>query len=347
MYWGFLGTGRVTRRMTDAVRQASGATLAGIASRDLRRAKAWALERSAEANRDENECIKAYDGYQAMLEDPIIDWIYIALPPSLHYTWTIAALAAGKHVLCEKPLCLNALEARELASASKLNHRRLFHATGFPYHPRSAAAKMLIQSGELGGIRRIHVACSFAGILTRGNDHRADNSLGGGCLLDMGWYCVLSTLWFTGLDCVRLRAVGTKRDGVWYQVQVLAEMSNGSIAHWDCGFDAAPRRWIEIAGTDASWICDDFLRPLDVAKPRFWIHGQEGKTRTEVIGEGTFQEAVMIEACQNASSNETHSVSDALDTDHSFNQQLDLAIKTHHILDCIERSIETGLPVNT
>lgn len=336
--WGFLGTGRVTRRMIDAVRQADGACLSGIASRELQRAEVWADQRRAETKPDDDEIVQAYDSYASMLADPSVDWVYIALPPSLHHQWTLAALNAGKHVLCEKPLCLNANESNEVATASKLNQRRLFHATAFPYHPRSAAAKAIIQSGELGAIRRIHVACSFAGILTRGQDHRTDISLGGGCLLDLGWYCVLSTLWFTGLDCIRVRAIGKKRGGVWEQVQVLAEMNNGAISHWDCGFDAAPRRWIEIAGTGASWICDDFLRPLDTAKPRFWIHGQEGKSRTEIVGEGVFQEALMIEACQKASAQ--NAVADSRD------QQLDLAIQTHHILDCIERSIESGAYVN-
>ncbi len=336
--WGFLGTGRVTRRMIDAVRQADGARLSGIASRDLQRAEVWADQRRAEAKGDDEEIVQAYDGYASMLADPSVDWVYIALPPSLHHLWAIAALNAGKHVLCEKPLCLNTKESTELATASKLNRRRLVHATAFPYHPRSAVARSVIQSGELREVRRIHVACSFAEILTRGHDHRTDVSLGGGCLLDLGWYCVISTLWFTGLDCIRVRAIGTRRGGVWDQVQVLAEMNNGAIAHWDCGFDAAPRRWIEIAGTDASWICDDFLRPLDNAKPRFWIHGQEGKSRTEVVGQGVFQVALMIEACQRASALEIVSG--------SYVEQLDLAIKTQHILDCIERSIHLGTSVN-
>jgi predicted dehydrogenase len=335
--WGFLGTGRVTRRMIDAVRQAQGACLAGIASRDLARAQAWADERGTEADRNASENVKAYDGYASMLADPTIDWVYIALPPSMHHPWTLAALNAGKHVLCEKPLCMNAGQANELSGAAKLNQRLLAHATAFPYHPRSTAAKSIVDAGELGAIRRVHVACSFAGILTRGHDHRTDTSLGGGCLLDLGWYCVMSTLWFTGLDCVRLRAIGTKRGDVWDQVQVLAELNNGAIAHWDCGFDAAPRRWIEIAGIDASWICDDFLRPLDNAKPRYWIHGLHGKSRTETIGEGVFQEVLMIESCQKAVVHAAES--------QRIEEQLSLAIETHRILDAIEMSIASEMPI--
>ncbi len=323
--------------MIDAVRQADGACLAGIASRDLVRAEAWAKERSLEIERDIDESVTAYAGYASMLADPSIDWIYNALPPSLHHPWTLAALNAGKHVLCEKPLCLNAREANELALAARRNQRQLADATAFPYHPRSTAAKAIISSGELGELRRVHVACSFPGILARGHDHRTDTSLGGGSLLDLGWYCVISTLWFTGLDCVRIRAIGSKRGDVWDQVQVLAELNNGATAHWDCGFDAAPRRWIEIAGTEASWICDDFLRPLDNAKPRFWIHGFQGKSRTETVGEGVFQEVQMIEACHNSVS-QVHG--SAL-----VQQQLDLAIRTHYILDAIEDSIASGIPV--
>jgi len=343
--WGFLGTGRVTHRMVDAVRKASGAAMAGIASRDPGRAAAWAADRQAESPENQDEVIKAYDSYASLIQEPSIDWVYIALPPSLHHPWSMAALAAGKHVLCEKPLGLSSLEAKELASAARLNQRLLFHATAFPFHPRSSAARAIIESGELGGIRRIHVACSTAGIITRGHDHRTDASLGGGCLLDLGWYCALATLWFTGLDCVRIRAVGTKRDGVWYQVQVLAELNNGAIAHWDCGFDAATRRWMEIAGTEASWICDDILRPLEISKPRFWIHGQEGKSRTEIVGQGVFQEALMIEACQHAGDHNPYLDHHPPKSNCLVDQQLVLAIKTLRILDCIEQSIETGIAV--
>ncbi len=340
--WGFLGTGRVTRRMTDAVRQAGEASLAGIASREYERAKAWAEDRRLETTRPEAEFVRAYPSYDAMLAESSIDWIYVALPPSLHHQWTIACLAAGKNVLCEKPLCVNSREAIEIVDAAQKYDRQVFHATAFPYHPRSLAARTLIHSGELGETKRIHVACTFAGILSRGNDHRTEAALGGGCLLDLGWYCVLSTLWFTGLECIRLRAVGNKSGGVWNQVQVLAEMNNGATAHWDCGFDAAPRRWIEIAGSQASWICDDFLRPLDNAKPRFWVHGQDGKARTEMIGEGIFQEARLIEACQASLSSKNALTPQSIATQKIAFDQRALALKTHRILDCIEQSVESG-----
>ncbi|MDZ4848314.1 MAG: Gfo/Idh/MocA family oxidoreductase [Pirellulaceae bacterium] len=227
--WGFLGTGRVTHRMVEAVRQAREAQLSGIASRDLDRAKAWANDRSSESTRPDDEAIRAYDGYRSLIDDEAIDWVYVALPPSLHREWTIAALKAGKNVLCEKPLCLNAHDAAEMAEAAERYKKRLCHATAFPFHPRSQAARAVIQSGELGAIRRVHVACSFSGILTRGDDHRTDPTLGGGCLLDLGWYCVYSTKWFTGLDCVRLQALGSKSNGAWNQVQVIAELSDRTL----------------------------------------------------------------------------------------------------------------------
>ena len=344
--WGFLGTGRVTQRMTEAVHKARGATIYGIASREIDRAKAWAANAFENPMQEEHEVVYPFANYGALLESPSIDWVYVALPPSLHHQWTIAALAAGKNVLCEKPLCLNAQQAFEVADAAYRYDRKLFHATAFPYHPRSLAARSMIRSGELGDIRRIHVACSFAGILTRGNDHRTESDLGGGCLLDLGWYCVLSTLWFTGLDCVRLHAIGSKWHGVWDQVQVLAELNNGAIAHWDCGFDAAPRRWIEIAGRQASWICDDFMRPTDVTKPRFWIHGFDGKSKTEMVGEGTFQESAMIEACQTSTlPSKSDRNQSTLDTG-LVTDQLEVALKTHRILDCIEQSAELGIAID-
>ncbi len=223
--------------------------MAGIASRQRERAEAWVQARLDDPLSSDDEVIRVFDNYAALLAASDIDWVYIALPPSLHFEWSRRALEQGKNVLCEKPLCVNARQAEELARLASAKRCFLAHATSFPFHPRSLAMREVLRSNELGELRRVHVACSFGEIMTRGNDHRTDSMLGGGCLLDLGWYCVMATLWFTGLQCRRVRSVGSKHEGVWYQVQTLAELSDGTIAHWDCGFDAAPRRWIEIAGS--------------------------------------------------------------------------------------------------
>jgi dTDP-3,4-didehydro-2,6-dideoxy-alpha-D-glucose 3-reductase len=326
--WGILGTGRVTHRMVDAMAKTQHGIVSAVASRSLERAEAWvsnqALKEPARSG------IHAYGDYAALLDDPKITWIYNALPPSLHFDWTMQCLAAGKNVLCEKPLVLNHREASQLQSEAQLRGRRLIDATAYPYHPRSLAAKAIIDSDELGSLCRVTVACTFGEIFERGNDHRVDAGLGGGCLLDLGWYCVHATMWLTGCECLAVQAIGSKRNGVWNHVQVLAELSKGLIAHWDCGFDATGRKWIEIAGRKASWICDDFIRPWDLMQPRFWVHGATGKARGEVHAPDFFQEVAMLDACMSEVSESSY-----------VGRSLALAVETHRILDAIDHSANT------
>jgi dTDP-3,4-didehydro-2,6-dideoxy-alpha-D-glucose 3-reductase len=333
--WGFLGTGRVTHRMAEAISAIPEACVAGIASRDRSRAKAW----RAKLEPDQSAKVHVFESYESLVEDPSMDWIYVALPPSMHRTWSEKALLAGRHVLCEKPLTTSFEDSQALANLAAAQQRILVEATAFPFHPRSTAARMVVQSGELGQLRRIHAACSFSQIWDRESDHRMEAAMGGGCLLDLGWYCVYMTLWLTKLTCHAVHAIGEQRLGVWNHVQVLAEMSGGVIAHWDCGFDAANRKWIEIAGSNASWICDDLPRPWDLAKPRFWVHGQQGKTRVEEHGPNTFQEAELIRECSRATWLSTESTS-------GLAERLALALQTQRILDSIQQSAITRSTVH-
>ena len=99
------------------------------------------------------------------------------------------------------------------------------------------------------------------------------------------------------------------------------------MASWDCGYEATGRKWIEIAGTQASLICDDFLRPWDIEKPRFWVHGSDGKARCEIDGPGIFQEAQMVQSLQRVTLDESL-------------EALELAIHTQSILADIDASAQ-------
>jgi len=181
-----------------------------------------------------------------------------------------------------------------------------------------------------------NIACTFAHVLTRGPDYRTDASLGGGCLLDLGWYCAWTTMWMTGQKPISIQALGRRiqpddPDSPWSSVQGLVQMDSGAVAHWDCGFDAAGRKWMEIAGSKASMICDDFLRPWDIDKPRFWVHGHDGKARCETVGSGAFQEANMIEVI-------------GTDT-YSWREELAIAVETQRVLKRgAKRLQESGAP---
>ncbi|AMV32213.1 1,5-anhydro-D-fructose reductase [Pirellula sp. SH-Sr6A] len=288
MRWAFLGVGRVTPRMVEAVRLA-GHSITAAAARDPVALQKWC---------ETHQVAKSTHDFHSLCDADDIDVIYVALPPHLHTELAIRALKSGKRVLCEKPLTAHLEDSRRLHAVVSQYPDRFCHASAFPFHPRSRAMRDLIAGGAIGEVTRATFSCSFSHVLQRGRDYRTDPSAGGGCLLDLGWYCALATQWFTGERPSRIQAMGRRHadHGIWLSAQAIVELQSGAFAHWDCGFDAPGRKWMEIAGTKGSVICDDFLRPWDASKPRFWVHGSDGKARSEMVGENVNQEARMIES---------------------------------------------------
>ena len=324
--WAILGIGRVTPRMVHAIRGCHGHSIVQVAARDKSKLAQWQSEFGVSQGSTD---------FEATIACPDVDAVYIALPPALHARWGIAAMQHGKRVLCEKPLAMDVAETIAMNDASVRTGMPLVHATGFPFHPRSRAIREVVDQGALGEVKRVTVACSFAGILDRPGDHRIHSEAGGGCLLDLGWYCVYSTLWMTGLRPTWMQSIGTRAvpddpASAWLHVQTMARLSNGAVATWDCGYDAAGRKWIEIAGTKGSVICDDFLRPWDLSKPRFWVHGHDGNAQSSIVGEGLLQESAMVEFAASCS------LAESL-------EQRALALETQSILEQIEASATASM----
>jgi dTDP-3,4-didehydro-2,6-dideoxy-alpha-D-glucose 3-reductase len=322
--------------MVEAIRSVPGHDIVRVSGRDPEKLARWQSQFGvANASTDMEATVSAGD----------VDAVYIALPPAWHARWTIAALEAGKRVLCEKPVSVKPEAVQAMVAVSRSTGVPLTHATGFLHHPRSLAMREVVRSGELGDVRRVTVACSFSGIVERPGDHRSDAAAGGGCLLDLGWYCVYSTLWLTGqpVESIRdlgaIQAIGTRLEpsngsSAWIQVQAMARLSGGAIASWDCGYDAAGRKWLEVAGTRGSVICDDFLRPWDVQKPRYWVHGHDGKARSVSLGEGLLQETAMVAFAADCTLQESL-------------EQMELAVETQRILKRIELAALASASVPT
>ena len=172
--WGFLGAGSIaTKALTPAVHGAKNATLQAVASRDAIRSQSL-------------EPVKVHATYQDLLEDPEIDAVYISLANHQHCEWSIKALQAGKHVLCEKPIAMDAKEARLMAEAAKNNNRMLVEAVWTRWHPRFIRMVELVQSGAIGEIKAIDASFTFPGSL-EGN-YRLAPEMGGGSLFDVGPY---------------------------------------------------------------------------------------------------------------------------------------------------------------
>lgn len=173
--WGFIGAGFVaTNALAPAVHAAENATLAAVASRDLTRAQALSPTR-------------AYGGsesYSQIIADPHIDVIYINLANQQHHQWVISALKGGKHVLCEKPLALNFLEAKEMADAANESGKLLVEAAWLRWHPRFQRAIEVVARGDIGDLSKVESVFSFTADLKDNFRGQA----GGGSLLDVGTY---------------------------------------------------------------------------------------------------------------------------------------------------------------
>jgi predicted dehydrogenase len=305
--WGILGTARIATKVGRAIQLAAGAELVAIASRDVERAKNWVREHTVENLAEKSPpavlpaqflpagaSIRTYGHYDELLEDPEIDAVYIPLPPSLHCEWTIKAAAFGKHVLCEKPLALDADEADDMVQVCRERNVQLMDGQFWPHHERTAAMHEVIAAGTLGPLRRVTAAFSHNPQNYRPDNIRYQKQLGGGALLDLGWYCVRVALWAFDSLPERVFATARYRNDVDVNLSAMLWFPGERIATIDCAFDTAMRKWFEIAGTEGSIVCDDFVAPWDIEKARFWIHGGQGKADQQTFA-GTIQEARMIE----------------------------------------------------
>jgi predicted dehydrogenase len=161
--------------------------VAAVAARDVGRARAFAAKHGI---------ARVHDSYEALLADPDLDAVYNPLPNGLHGRWTRAALAAGKHVLCEKPFTANAAEAREIAELAAKSDRVVMEAFHYRYHPLALRIEEIIASGELGKLQRVEAALCFP--LPRSSDIRYNYSLAGGATMDAGCYAVHMVRTFGG-----------------------------------------------------------------------------------------------------------------------------------------------------
>ena len=239
--WGFIGAGYVaSRAMAPAVHAASGAELYAVASRDA--------ARSAEL-----EPTVVHDSYRTLIEDPNVDAVYISLTNVQHKEWVIAALEAGKHVLCEKPLALNADEVRNMNAAAERNERMLVEAVWTRWQPRMKRMAEVIQRGDLGDVLSISSAFTFQGDLT--GNYRSDPAMGGGALLDVG--CYQAHLWLMLLgETVDFAFQNVERTvgptGIDLTTSVEAALNDSIRADALCSFDMAPEQRIAVTGSSSS-----------------------------------------------------------------------------------------------
>lgn len=175
--WGLLSTANINRRIIPAIHASKYGELTAIASRDQEIADAYA---------ETTKIPYAFGSYQAMLDSDLVDVIYISLPNHMHAEWSIRAMQAGKHVLCEKPMAVSLAKIDAMIDASQRYQRVLAEAFMYRHHPQTRIALEWVRNGSLGEVFLIQGVFNF--MLTRQEDYRRVPELGGGCLWDVGVY---------------------------------------------------------------------------------------------------------------------------------------------------------------
>lgn len=177
---GILGAARIApTALVKPARAVSDVEVYAVAARDRAKAERFAAKRGI---------THIHDSYEALLDDPAIDAVYNPLPNGLHKEWTLKALAAGKHVLCEKPFTANQAEAEDVARAASDSDRVVMEAFHWRYHPLATRMREIVDSGVLGTVRRIETAMCIP--LPKRNDIRYDYDLAGGATMDVGCYAI-------------------------------------------------------------------------------------------------------------------------------------------------------------
>ena len=318
--WGIMGTARIATRVSRAIHAVAGTEPSLIASRSGERAASWAAEHNIPSS---------IEGYQALLDDETLDAVYIPLPPSMHHEWTIRAAEQGKHVLCEKPIAMNASQAEEMAAACREHGVQLMDSTMWVHSPRAREMKAILNSGQLGDISR--VTSAFTILLDPIEDElRFDRQRGGGSLMDLGWYNIRATLWAFGSLPERVLGSGQYENDVDMRFSATLWYPHDRVASFDCGFNLTRRKWFEITGTTGTLVCDDFLAPWDPSRPRYWTHDAEG-TSCEQTAEPLIQEECMVDNfCQIVRSGQL---------DDHWPQ---ITIANQRIVDALDESSRTG-----
>ena len=195
MKWGLLSTANINRKLLEGVRGTDEATVVAVASRDRSRAEAFAREHGIE---------RALGSYEELLADPEVEAIYIPLPNSLHVPWSVRALEAGKHVLCEKPLTRRPAEAEEAFAVAERSGRLLAEGFMWRHHPQTRRLRELLDQGVIGRLRLVRASFSFP--LGDPEDIRLNAELDGGGLMDVGCYCVSGVRFVAGAEPERVSA---------------------------------------------------------------------------------------------------------------------------------------------
>ena len=269
MAWGILSTARIGARLVEGARQTDRAEIVAVASRN---------EPAAQQFAETHDIPRAHGSYDALLADRAVEAVYIPLPNSMHVDWTLRALQAGKHVLCEKPMERRperVVQAFDLAQERGLV---LSEAFMWRHNPQTLALRALLDDGAIGAVRLIRASFSF--VLDRDPDVRLDPALDGGALMDVGCYAVSGVRLVAGGEPTSIAAqVVTGPTGVDLRLTGLLRFDGDVLAIVDCGLDVTSRSELEIAGSEGRIVLGD---PWHCIDPKIVVERGSGQEIVEV-----------------------------------------------------------------
>ncbi len=238
--WGILGTGNIARQFAGGVNASRRGALAAVGSRGMATAEAFAEAYSIE---------RRYDEYDALIADREVDAVYVSLPNSMHHEWTIKALRAGKHVLCEKPFAISAAESEEMFDVAAEQGRVLVEAFMHRSHPLTHAYMNAIREGAIGEVKIIRASFCYRTEKIDGNV-RFDPRLAGGALMDVGCYCINFARMVAGEEPESIHAAARLHErGVDEITTGTLMFPGGIIATFVCGMSAQADNTASICGT--------------------------------------------------------------------------------------------------
>lgn len=270
--WGVLSTAKIGwEKVIPAMQAGKYSEIIAIAS---------AKKEKAEVIANKNNIEKVFDSYEALLADPDIQAVYIPLPNHLHVPWSIKALHAGKHVLCEKPIALSAAEAAELLQVSlQYPHLKIMEAFMYRFHPQWHGVKQMIADGSIGKLRTIQSVFSYYNIDPLNVRNQKD--IGGGGLMDIGCYPISTSRFIFGQEPEKVSGT-LEFDPVFktdMMTSAILEFKTGT-ATFTCSTQAVPYQHMNIIGSEARIELEIPFTPAFDNPAIIWLHS---KTHSQQI----------------------------------------------------------------
>jgi len=273
--WGIVSTANINRKVIPGAHASEKVELVGVASRDRARAEAYTREWSIP---------RAYGSYEALLADPEIEAVYISLPNTLHAEWSIKALEAGKHVLCEKPFTRHPEEVAAAFDTAERTGRLLTEAFMYRHNPQTTRLVELVAGGAIGELRLVRSAFSYS--LYDHDNIRLRTDVEGGALMDVGCYNVSGSRLLAGEPERVWGEAWYGPSGTDWVFTGTMRFPNDVIATFDCGTAMTGRDELEAIGSEGSLFLDD---PWHCVHPVIELRRDDGVERIEIPHEDSYR----------------------------------------------------------